>query len=146
MVIQLLINLFNDSVTQRKLTSLLKQLVSRALSDPAFRHNLAVNLKDLFDDKTTRDGVVSLMQHILRDEIVREEAKMFVKDVLSSQQVNQETAKLGKTALKDVIADSHLQKKTGDAMWSAFTYSITPSWFGWKSTSAEDTNETKPGG
>ena len=79
----------------------------------------------------TKQSLVRLLQYALQDDKLREEVKDLVNDVLKSDSVQSEAAKLGKRVAEDVVKDQRVQQQTGDAMWQVFTASIRPRWTSW---------------
>ena len=128
-LISLLLHVLNDPAAHSQLVSSLKKAITASLSDDKFRSQLASNLRQLLRDENTRQGLLELVAYIFRDDSMKRETERFFQEVLASNRVRQEATKLGKDTVKDVFGDKEVQKKTGDAMWSAFTYSVTPRLF-----------------
>ncbi len=103
------------------------------MQDDAFRANLALQIKYLFEDENTRKGVLDLLKTALNDDRIRENAKEFSQVILASEQVKTQATILGKDVVHDIVSDPEIQKKVGDGLSSAVGYSLTPRW--WYSSS-----------
>ena len=132
-----------DPNTQQELTALLKWAINQAMGDPAFRDELAANLEALMDHDAVKASLLSLLTFALNHGVLKDEAEKFAKDVLASAMVQDEAAKLGQNAVKNVVADDVVQKQTGDAMWSAFLYSVRPRWWFGSSPPKESEDNSK---
>jgi hypothetical protein len=100
-----------------------------SLSDEDFRRELAENLSILLQYENVRLSLLSLLHYLLQNEDFIEDVRTFILSVFASETLVSKLADLGKNALEDIVHDAKIQKITGDALWSAFTYSLTPRFF-----------------
>lgn len=125
---QLLIDVLSNRTVRASLTQTLKHLMTASLQDEAFRASLADSLQWLLQEETTKSSLLGLLAYAFQDEHVQSLAAQFAMEVLNMKVVQEEAIRLGKVTVSGVVADSNVQKQTGDAMWSAFAYSLVPSW------------------
>ncbi|CAH1790761.1 unnamed protein product [Owenia fusiformis] len=125
-LIDLLLHALNDPKTKQNFVRLLIQVVSQSLNDDVFRQNLVLNINLLLKDDNTRITLLAILKGILADEEVKSQTKDFIVEVLSSDKVKNKASDFAKAVLNDVVKDDIIRKDSGDAMWAAFTYSVTP--------------------
>lgn len=105
----LLADLASRPDTLAQLTNLLRS----AITNPGNEQALQVLFKSFAAEPNTQRMVADLARaaalDVLNDDAVKEAAKQF---------------------LKDVTADTAVQKSTGDALWNAVKFSLKPSWLG----------------
>ncbi len=133
--------MLNDPAAQAKLVSTLKKVIVTSLEDDAFRANLALQIRYLFEDENTRKGVLGLLKTALNDDRIRENAMEFSKVILASEQVTAQATILGKDVVHDIVYDPIIQKKVGDGLASAVAYSVTPRWWYSGSDSKSESNK-----
>ena len=105
----LLADLASRPDTLAQLTNLLRS----AITNPGNEQALQVLFKSFAAEPNTQRMVADLARaaalDVLNDDAVKEAAKQF---------------------LKDVTADTAVQKSTGDALWNAVKFSLKPNWLG----------------
>ena len=105
----LLADLASRPDTLAQLTNLLRS----AITNPGNEQALQVLFKSFASEPNTQRMVADLARavalDVLNDDAVKEAAKQF---------------------LKDVTADTAVQKSTGDALWNAVKFSLKPNWLG----------------
>ena len=57
---------------------------------------------------------------------VKDFSSKFVEEVVNSQGVIDQASKLGTDIASQVLQDEDIKKQAGDALWSAFKYSVVP--------------------
>jgi hypothetical protein len=142
-LVDLLIDTFQNEKIKQQLLVLLKHSIISALGDPKFRAYLGENLLLLLSDKNLQAGVAELLNALLRDDSVNESAQVFIKEMLKSQPLATEATKLGKSVIEGVVNDPDVQKKTGDGLWSALGYTVTPRWLSKKPAEKQQNNKNQ---
>lgn len=109
------------------------ELVVRSLKSLLANEETTRLLKDyikvlLMDEEITRSCQL-LLKNLSNDPYAKEILGEFFKRVIASDPVTNQAIMLGKTVTKDILNDQKIQKDTGDALWNAGWYSITPKWF-----------------
>ena len=147
-VVQLLTHVLNKPSSKDKLVQTLKHVLSESLEDEQFRHTLALHLRYVLENENTRQGLIYLLQGVFDDERIITKAKTFSQETLASEQVKNEATKLGKNVVEQVVADAYIQKKTGEGLWEAMGYSLTPRWFSKnpKNTSSNESAQSRAQG
>ncbi|XP_038072443.1 uncharacterized protein LOC119740977 isoform X2 [Patiria miniata] len=132
----LVMDVLHDPNTKAQLTATVQQVIVTALNDKDTQDYIRSMLSVILSDKETRGAITNLLGHVFRDTAVKEQTAVFFRDVLRSESVVDQATQLGKQVTQSVISDPVLQEKTGDSLWSAMVFSVTPRWFGGSSSSS----------
>ncbi|XP_022093033.1 uncharacterized protein LOC110980546 [Acanthaster planci] len=130
----LVMDVLKDPNTKAQLTATVKQVIVTALNDEDSQAYIKSVLSTILSDKETRRAVVNLLGYVFREREVKEQTAAFFQEVLKSETVVDQATQLGKQVTNSVISDPVLQEKTGDSLWTALVYSVTPRWFSGSST------------
>ncbi len=129
-VVQLLAHVLKQQESRDNLVAVLKHILSESLKDEQFRQTLALYLRYVLENNDSKEGLVHLIQGVLDDERVKEKFRLFCQETIASEIVKQQATTLGRDVVEQIVADAAIQKKTGDGLWQAISYSLTPRWFG----------------
>ncbi|XP_033637582.1 uncharacterized protein LOC117298429 isoform X1 [Asterias rubens] len=125
----LVMGVLQDPKTKAQLTATIKQVIITALNEEDTKIIMKSMLKIILSDRETIDAVKSLLGNVFGEDEVKNLTASFFKDVLKSEVVVSQATTLGKDVARGVISDPVLQEKTGDSLWTAMKYSVTPRWF-----------------
>ncbi len=128
-VVDLLKHVLSRPESKENLVVILKHILSESLKDEEFRQTLALHLRYVLENENARQGLVSLLEGVMDDEHMRDKFKTFCQQTLASDVVLNEATQLGRGVVENLVADAAVQQKTGDGLWNAIGYSITPGWF-----------------
>ena len=130
---QSVIDLVQVVIQDHALNEKVNELVVRSLKSLLANEETSRLLKDyirvlLMDEEITKSCQL-LLNNLSNDPYTKEILGEFFKRVIASEPVTNQAIMLGKTVTKDILNDQKIQKDTGDALWNAGWYSITPKWF-----------------
>ena len=123
-------NVLNNPQTTQQVVALFQ----RVMADPTTQQNVIVLLQQLMVNPTTRNALGELTTHTLQ----REDVQQQVNDVAASAihyTLNDPAVFDHATEfVSGVLSEKDVQKSSGEHLWNAFTYSITPTLFGVQSS------------
>ncbi|XP_072031517.1 uncharacterized protein [Amphiura filiformis] len=122
-------SVIDDPITRNHLILATKQVFLAALYDEETQQALKVVFKHILADDETRQAAKDLLAFVFAEDDIKNLVADFFKDVIRMEIVVNQATELGKDVTHNVISDPVIQKETGDSMWRAFTYSMTPRWF-----------------
>ena len=173
-LVQLLLVALRHKDTQQELYRLSQLIVGSVLSNPQTTEQVVLLFQRVLADPTTQDNVIILLTQMMENPTTRKSLEQLTAFTLQQdyvqQQVNDVAANAVHYTLNDpavfdhatefvsgVLSEKDVQKSSGEHLWNAFTYSITPTLFGVQSgggggvpvndgstTALPPTSETKP--
>ncbi|KAJ8045154.1 hypothetical protein HOLleu_08098 [Holothuria leucospilota] len=139
----LVINVLNDSNTQKQLGQTFRELIVKAVSDKSTLSALKKALSDILQDETTREAVKDLLKTVFSQEEVVLATSEFFKEVIKSETVVHQATTLGKQVTENVIIDPKIQEATSKTIWKAVKFSVTPRWFGGGASEKTDSKQSE---
>jgi hypothetical protein len=131
-----------ELVSDPETVASLQKVLLRLLADPSTRSQLvqllahpetASAIQSLLmwaiREPTTMAALGDLVGHLVEDEKVQLRVQQSLTTVLHRTLDDQELRSHASQTLAAVLADDALQKRTGDALWNAVTWSVTPKMF-----------------
>jgi len=104
----------------------LKNITVDILQADYTREIVKSQLHSIFACESTQKVVENLFQNVLEQDQVKEFSSRFVEEVVSSQQVVDRASNLATDITSQLLSDEDIKKQAGDALWSAFKYSVVP--------------------
>ena len=150
----LLVLALQHKSTQQEVNRLSADVVAYILDRPETTEQVVELLQRVLADPKTHARVILLMQQMLENPVTREALATLMISTLNRSDVQATASHVGKTAAHDILNSSevyehstqwiaelmgqrHLQKSSGQHLWNAFTYSITPSLLNSEKTASE---------
>ena len=127
--LRLTYNILSDPETQERVNIIAVQALTQLLYNDATRKTILDFLKSLILDPSTKDALQALFQDVIQDSDVKELLSRSLAEVVTSPVVSNKAVELGKSITHEVVSDRKIQDETGEAMWKALKYSVTPGWF-----------------
>eukprot|EP00127_Corallochytrium_limacisporum_P004467 Clim_evm21s164 gene=Clim_evmTU21s164 len=144
---RLVSGILKDEAALETMTSFVKNMIGQVLADKATSDKAQDFLGYLFAQPYTKEILVQLLIDALQNDRFLYRAKVFFVDILASESFTMQTHELSrnvsmmvldddkvktraKELVKEVLADDSVRMSGGEAMWKAFTWTITPRWFG----------------
>lgn len=115
----LLVGLLQEATTRRQLVTLLQH--------PETIAGLKVLTVALLDDETVRRSLEQTLSWLLDDKAFQGAGMTSLLSVLHKTLDDAQLRDHSSEALTAVVSDGRLQRSTGDAIWNAVTWSVTPS-------------------
>ena len=122
-------NILNHPQTQEKIQEVLKNALHSTLNNKETKALLLEFIKSLIEDPQTKETCNLFLKSLTKDPNIQKMVSEFFKSVLASPTFQMEAITLGREVTNKVVHDKDLQKQTGDALWNAFKYGVTPYWF-----------------
>jgi uncharacterized membrane-anchored protein YjiN (DUF445 family) len=121
--------ILNHPQTQEKLQEVVKNTLHSILNNKETKDLLLEFIKNLIEDPQTKETCNLFLKSLTKDPDVQKMVSEFFKSVLASPTFQTEAITLGREVTHKVVHDQDIQKQTGDALWSAVKYGVTPYWF-----------------
>ena len=151
-LVQLLLVALRHKDTQQELYRLSQLIVGNVLSNPQTTQQVVQLFQRVLADPTTQNNVIVLLQQLMVNPTTRTALNELTSVTLQSKQVQQQVNDVASSAIhytlndpavfdhatefvSGVLTEKDVQKSSGEHLWNAFTYSITPSLFGVQSGS-----------
>ena len=151
-LVQLLLVALRHKDTQQELYRLSQLIVGNVLSNPQTTQQVVQLLQHVLADPATQDNVIVLLQHLMANETTRVALGQLTSATLQTEEVQQQVNDVAANAVhytlndpavfehatqfvSGVLSEKDVQKSSGEHLWNAFTYSITPTLFGVQSGS-----------
>lgn len=122
-------SILNNPDTQEKIQETTRNTIHSVLNDEETKTMLLNFIKHLVQDQETKDACNQLLLSLTKDPNTQKMIADFFKSVLSSSEFQNEAVSLGRQVTDKLVHDRDIQKETGDALWSAVKYGVTPYWF-----------------
>lgn len=122
-------SIFDHPETQEKLQEVVKNTLHSILNNKETKDLLLEFIKNLIEDPQTKETCNIFLQSLTKDPDIQKMVSEFFKSVLASPTFQIEAITLGREVTNKVVHDKDIQKQTGDALWSAVKYGVTPHWF-----------------
>ena len=106
------------------------QLVQRVLADPNTQANVIVLFSQLLENPTTRVAMASLTTATLKEEYVQQQVNDIAANSVHYTLNDPAVFEHATQFVSGVLSEKDVQKSSGEHLWNAFTYSITPTLFG----------------
>ena len=119
----------NHPQTQEKLKEVMKNTLHSILNNKETKDLLLQFIKSLIEDAKTKETCNVFMQSLTKDPDIQKMVSEFFKSILASPVFQLEAVMLGREVTNKVVHDKNIQKQTGDALWNAVKYGVTPHWF-----------------
>lgn len=146
-VVGLLLVALRHDQTQQEVYRLSQNIVTHVLNSPATTTQVVELLRRVLVDPATQDQVLVLLQQLMENPSTRDALARLTSSTLETnavqRQVNDLAAETLHVVLNDpkvfdhatdwvtgVLSEKDVQKSSGEHLWNAFTYSITPALFG----------------
>ena len=146
-VVSLLLVALRHDQTQQEVFRLSQNIVTHVLNSPATTSQVVELLRRVLADPATQDQVIVLLQQLMANPTTRDALANLTSSTLETDtvqgQVNDIAAEAVHVVLNDpkvfdhatdwvtgVLSEKDVQKSSGEHLWNAFTYSITPALFG----------------
>jgi uncharacterized membrane-anchored protein YjiN (DUF445 family) len=122
-------NVLNHPQTQEKLQEVMKKTLYSILNNEETKNVLLEFIKNLIEDPQTKQTCNLFLKSLTKDPDIQKMVSEFFKSVLASPTFQMEAITLGREVTHKVVHDKDIQKQTGDALWTAIKYGVTPYWF-----------------
>lgn len=122
-------SVLNHPETQAKIQEITRNTIHSILNNEETKSMLLNFIKSLIEDQQTKETCHKLLLTLTQDTGIQELLAEFFKSVLASPKFQMEAIILGREVTNKVVHDKDIQKETGDALWSAMKYGVTPYWF-----------------
>lgn len=124
MLIQLY-DLLSDDYTINQLKILLINIVQQEASQRALLDLLLWAVQQ----QETKQSLQELLSSLFRDQYLVDEGSNYLTQALHQTLSDEGVKEHAVHFVNSALTDEALQKQGGDALWKAFTYSISPRWF-----------------
>lgn len=121
----------------------LQNITTDIVKSEYMREIVKQQLHAIFQDPSTQQVLEKLLEDVIKQDEVKNVTCEFLNQVLASDKVCDKSAELGLNVAEKVLADGVVQKKAGDALWSALKYSFSPGNM-WQPSLNNDNAEPKP--
>ena len=146
-LVQLLLVALRHRDTQQEVYRLSQNVVSQVLDNPQTTQQVVGLLQNVLADPATQDNVLALLRQLMANPATREALGELTTYTLARDDVQEQANGVAGAAvhmvLNDpkvfehatdwvtgVLSEKDVQKSSGEHLWNAFTYSITPTLFG----------------
>ena len=123
------VSILNHPDTQAKLQEIIRNTIQFVLNNKETKATLLNFIKSLIEDQQTTDACHKFLLSLTEDPKICELMTEFFKTVLASEKFQTEAVMLGREVTNRIVRDKGIQHDTGDALWSAVKYGVTPNWF-----------------
>ncbi|KAE8983913.1 hypothetical protein PF005_g22245 [Phytophthora fragariae] len=144
----LVIHTLNDPMTRAQVAELTKHAVTALMEEPKTLRQLVDLLRSTVVDPKAKEALLLLLEQIMRDEQTRANLTQLLAHTFLQDAVKQNVGKTLSDSVHDVLSrrdvqnhakefvsgvvrDQTVQAQGGEAIWSTFTYALTPSWLSW---------------
>jgi len=128
-VIQLTKYVIENEETQKQVNRLIIHALNNLLQDETMFNVIKGYIKQLLAEPEINQSCQLLIKGLAEDSYTQELLVVLLKNVVASEKVTNQAIVLGKQVTDNVLSDHKIQKETGNALWNAGWYSVTPSWF-----------------
>jgi hypothetical protein len=146
-LVQLLLVALRHNDTQQELYRLSQLIVGSVLNNPNTTQQVVELFQRVMADPQTQDSVIVLLQQLMANPTTRVAMNELTTATLQSDDVQQQVNDVAASAIhytlndpavfdhatqfvSGVLSEKDVQKSSGEHLWNAFTYSITPTLFG----------------
>ena len=127
--VEFTVSILNHPDTQAKFKEIIRNTIQFVLNNKDTKATLLNFIKSLIEDQQTKDACHKFLLSLTEDPKIRELMTEFFKSILASQKFQMEAVMLGREVTNRIVHDKGIQQDTGDALWSAVKYGVTPNWF-----------------